>query len=131
VSRVVHFEIHADDPDRAERFYGEVFGWRITRWNGPFDYRLVSTGEGTPGIDGAIVARSEPLAGEGVGGYVCTISVEDIGATERSVLGAGGQRVRDRHEIPGVGLRAFFNDTEGNIFGVLQPAAQRPDPPPD
>ncbi len=133
MARVVHFEIHADDPGRAERFYGDVFGWTITRWQGPVEYRLVSTGEGSPGIDGAIIARSEPLAGEGVGigGYVCTISVEDIGATERQVLAAGGQRVRDRHAIPGIGLRAYFKDTEGNVFGALQPAAQGPDPPPD
>ncbi len=131
MARVVHFEIHADDPDRAERFYGEVFGWTITRWKGPLDYRLVSTGEGAPGIDGAIMARGEPPAGEGVGGYVCTISVEDMGATERRVLSAGGLRVRDPHEIPGIGLHAYFTDTEGNIFGVLQPAAGRPDPPPD
>jgi predicted enzyme related to lactoylglutathione lyase len=130
MARVVHFEIHADDPDRAERFYSDVFGWTITRWKGPVDYRLVSTGEGAPGIDGAIMARSEP-AGAGVGGYVCTITVDDIGATERLVLAAGGRRVRDRQAIPGIGLHAYFRDTEGNIFGVLQPAAQRPDPPPD
>jgi predicted enzyme related to lactoylglutathione lyase len=131
MARVVHFEIHADDPDRAAKFYGEVFGWTVTRWKGPVDYRLLSTGEGAPGIDGAIMARTEPLAGEGVGGYVCTITVEDIGATERRVLRAGGQRVRDRQQIPGIGLHAYFRDTEGNIFGALQQAALRPDPPPD
>jgi predicted enzyme related to lactoylglutathione lyase len=131
VGRVVHFEIHADDPDRAERFYSDVFGWTVMRWKGPDDYRLVTTGEGAPGIDGAIMARVETLGEEGVGGYVCTIAVEDIGDTERRVLRAGGHRVRDRHEIPGVGLHAYFKDTEGNVFGALQPAAGRPDPPPD
>jgi predicted enzyme related to lactoylglutathione lyase len=131
MNRVVHFEIHAEDPDRAERFYADVFGWTITRWKSPVDYRLLSTGEGTPGIDGAIMARGEPLAGKGVGGYVCTVSVEDLGATERRVLSAGGQRVRDRQAIPGIGLHAYFKDTEGNIFGALQPAARQPDPPPD
>jgi predicted enzyme related to lactoylglutathione lyase len=131
MSRVVHFEIHADDPDRAGRFYSEVFGWTITHWKGPVDYRLVRTGEGAPGIDGAIMARGEPPADEGVGGYVCTIAVEDIGTTERRVLGAGGRRVRDRQEIPGIGLHAYFKDTEGNTFGVLQSVELRPDPPPD
>jgi len=131
VTRVVHFEIHADDLDRAQRFYSEVFGWTVTNWKGPIDYRLVSTGEGAPGIDGAIMERSEPPGPRGVGGYVCTISVEDIGVTERRVLEAGGQRVLDRHEIPGIGLRAYFRDTEGNVFGALQPAAHRPDAPPD
>jgi predicted enzyme related to lactoylglutathione lyase len=131
MARVVHFEIHAEDPDRAERFYTDVFGWTVTRWKGPVDYRLVCTGEGSPGIDGAIMARTEPLSSDAVGAFVCTVVVEDIGATERQVLRAGGQRVRDRHEIPGVGLQAYFRDTEGNIFGVHQPVAGRPDPPPD
>ena len=27
VNRVVHFEIHADDIERAKKFYGDVFGW--------------------------------------------------------------------------------------------------------
>ncbi len=131
MTRVVHFEIHADDPDRAERFYSEVFGWTITHWKGPVDYRLVCTGENAPGIDGAIMSRPQPLADEGLGGYVCTIEVDDIGATERRVLSAGGQRHRDRQEIPGIGLHGYFKDTEGNVFGVLQAVAQRPDPPPD
>ncbi len=131
MSRVVHFEIQADDPDRAERFYCEVFGWTVTPWKGPVDYRLVNTGEGSPGIDGAIVARSQAGATEGSGAFVCTIAVEDIGTTERRVLGAGGQRLRDRQEIPGIGLHAYFKDTEGNVFGALQSVRQRPDPPPD
>lgn len=41
MGRVVHFEIHASDPDRAERFYAGVFGWSVQRWEGaPVDYRL-------------------------------------------------------------------------------------------
>jgi predicted enzyme related to lactoylglutathione lyase len=59
MGRVVHFEIHAADPDRAERFYRRVFDWEIRRWDGaPVDYRLITTGaDGEPGINGAIVER--------------------------------------------------------------------------
>src|SRR5215469_1323983 len=42
--RVVHFEIHAQEPERAARFYSEVFGWEITKWGGPVDYWLIKTG---------------------------------------------------------------------------------------
>ena len=31
MARVVHFEFNADDPERAGRFYGDVFGWRIEK----------------------------------------------------------------------------------------------------
>jgi predicted enzyme related to lactoylglutathione lyase len=45
VGRIVHFEIHCDDLDRAERFYNDVFGWTIARWDdSPIDYRLITTG---------------------------------------------------------------------------------------
>jgi predicted enzyme related to lactoylglutathione lyase len=50
MNRPVHFEIHAEDPERAASFYSELFGWKITKWDGPVDYWLVSTGSDTPGI---------------------------------------------------------------------------------
>lgn len=28
--RPIHFEIHAADPERAQRFYGALFGWSFT-----------------------------------------------------------------------------------------------------
>lgn len=37
--RVIHFEIHADKPERAMRFYHSVFGWDSTPLkNMPVDY---------------------------------------------------------------------------------------------
>src|SRR5207248_9917827 len=39
--RVVHFEVHADDPERAAKFYRELFGWRVEKWSGPVDYWMI------------------------------------------------------------------------------------------
>jgi uncharacterized protein len=124
MGRVVHFEIHASDLDRAERFYRDVFGWQVQKFDGPIDYRLLNTGPNTEaGIDGALVERRAPADGDGVIAYVCTIHVEDIRATEQKVKDAGGEQVVDRHEIPDVGQLSYFKDTEGNIFGAMQPAS--------
>jgi hypothetical protein len=50
------FEIPADDPGRAAKFYDDVFGWKVKKWDGPVDYWLVTTGEDEePGINGAII----------------------------------------------------------------------------
>ena len=38
MARVVHFEISADDPQRAVDFYARVFDWRSEKWDGPQDY---------------------------------------------------------------------------------------------
>jgi predicted enzyme related to lactoylglutathione lyase len=124
VGRVIHFEIHSSDLDRAERFYTAVFGWTVTRWDGaPIDYRLITTGTDTPGIDGAFVERVGEIDGVSVNAFVCTVSVDDIADTEAKVAAAGGEQVLDRMEIPGVGWVSYFKDTEGNVFGALQPVA--------
>jgi predicted enzyme related to lactoylglutathione lyase len=124
MGRVVHFEIHASDLDRAERFYRDVFGWDVQKFDGPIDYRLINTGPNSEaGIDGALVERRGGSDGEAVIAYVCTINVDDIEATEQKVSDAGGERVVDRQEIPDVGQLSYFKDSEGNIFGALQPAS--------
>lgn len=122
--RVVHFEIHAADPDRAERFYRRVFDWQVRRWDdAPVDYRLVTTGDDDEtGINGAIVKRRPGSEGVAVNAFVCTVSVADLAAVEAAVLAAGGEQVVDRQELENVGSFAYFKDTEGNIFGAMQAA---------
>src|SRR5256884_1809597 len=59
MSRVIHFEIPASDPERASAFYQKVFGWKIEKWPGPMEYWLVTTGtEGTPGINGGLMKNT-------------------------------------------------------------------------
>src|SRR5262245_24625789 len=76
MARVVHFEVHAEDPQRAVRFYSGLFGWEFTKWEGPQDYWLIKTGPGgQAGINGGMVRRHGPGPSEGqaVFGYVCTL----------------------------------------------------------
>ncbi len=62
--RVVHFEIYADEPDRALSFYTSVFGWQTQKWEGPQDYWLFSTGDpAQPGINGGLIQRRYPEPG--------------------------------------------------------------------
>lgn len=58
----IHFEIPVDGPDRADKFYGGVFGWSFQRFPGaPQYYGLATTGEGA-GIDGALMQRNPGTA---------------------------------------------------------------------
>ena len=114
--RVIHFEISADDPDRAISFYEEVFGWQINKWEGPIEYWLVSTGAAEePGIDGAIMRR-EP----NIDNTNNTIDVPDIDAYMEKIVKAGGKVVQSKIAVPGVGYSAVMLDTEGNTFGLMQ-----------
>lgn len=121
--RVVHFEIHSADPDAAAKFYSTIFGWKILKWDGPIEYWLVQTGEESRGIDGGIVRRQgdTPATGAAVNAYVCTIGVESLDDTLASILANGGEITVAKHEIPGVGMLAYFKDRDGSIFGVMQP----------
>jgi uncharacterized protein len=123
MGRVVHFEIHASDPQRAIKFYEAVFGWKITKWEGPIEYWLIKTGDGPPGIDGAILPRSGvPEEQAPPKGFVCTVAVDAIDQAISAIETAGGKIVVPKWEIPGVGTIAYAHDTELNVFGVLQPA---------
>lgn len=113
--RVIHFEIHADDPGRAVRFYKKVFDWKIMKWKGPADYWLVTTGEDTqPGINGAIMHRTNK------GTTYNTIDVPSVDEFIQKIVKAGGKVVTKKTTVPGVGYMAYCKDTEGNVFGIMQ-----------
>ena len=120
--RVVHFEIPADNPERASKFYSEVFGWQIEKWDGPFDYWMVTTGpEGEMGINGGIMRRTGELNGGSPTAYVCTVGIDSLDQYIAKVEAHGGKIVVPKMEIPGVGWMAYCKDTEGNQFGLMQP----------
>ena len=115
--RPVHFEIPAENPERAMKFYREVFNWSFTKWDGPMDYWIVSTGQpGEPGIDGGLMPRRDPAQP-----CVNTIAVSNLDESLKAVDQSGGTCVVPKMPIPGVGWLAYCKDTEGHIFGVMQP----------
>ena len=121
MARVVHFELAADDPERATEFYKNVFGWQIQKWDGPQDYWLATTGaKDTPGIDGAIMRRDPSMPA-----VVNTIDVAALDDMIATVKAHGGTLVAPKMTIPHVGYFAYCQDTEGNTFGMMQsdPAA--------
>jgi predicted enzyme related to lactoylglutathione lyase len=113
--RIAHFEIPADEPERAVEFYESVFGWKIEKWEGPADYWLVTTGEAPePGINGVIERRSEGDVTRN------TVDVADVDEYVRKVEAAGGKVVKPKTALAGVGWYAYCADTEGNVFGMMQ-----------
>ncbi len=114
--RVVHFEIAANDPDKAAAFYQEVFGWKITKWEGPQEYWLVETGEeGDPGINGGLLRPNDIFSGT-----VNTVDVPDMDDYIERIKQNGGEIVVEKHAIPGVGYNAYAKDVSGTLFGVHQ-----------
>lgn len=114
--RVVHFEIDAEKPERAVKFYEKVFGWKIKKWEGPVEYYLISTGKETePGIDGGLSKRTESEPST-----VNTIDVSSVDEFIKKVEANGGKIIRPKRAVIGVGYMAYFEDPEGNVFGIME-----------
>jgi len=126
MSRVVHFEIQADDVERAKAFYAAVFEWSFQDYSQVVNatYWGVVTGpEDQPGINGGLLQRPAPppAEGQGTNSYVCTMSVSDYDETERRILDAGGKVALPKMALPGMAWQGYYLDTEGNTFGIHQP----------
>lgn len=126
MGRVVHFEIHVDDMERAKKFYSEVFGWTYEDWTdfaGSPYWGTVTGKEDESGIEGALMPRNgeSPKIGQSVNAFVCTIGVEDYDATEAKILELGGTLAMPKTALTGMAWQGYYIDTEGNIIGIHQP----------
>jgi uncharacterized protein len=125
MDRVVHFEIPAENLERAKKFYSENFGWKLNQL-GPEvgNYVLVHTGptdaEGMPQdrafINGGMMPR-DPSASS----PVLVIAVADADRAVEQVTKSGGRLVGEILDIPNVGRYARVEDTEGNVIAVIKP----------
>lgn len=126
MGRPIHFEIHADDVERAKTFYAAVFDWQFEDWSAfaGIPYFGVTTGEeGTPGINGAIMQRAGGGAGPGapVNGAVLTMGSEDYDRDHDKILAAGGQVALPKQALTGMAWQGYYLDPEGNVLGIHQP----------
>ena len=113
--RITHFDIPADDPNRAQKFYCEVFDWKFEKWDGPTDYWMATTGTEEPGINGGLSKRMP-----GQIGITNTITVSSVDEFSKKIMEKGGQMIVPKMPIPGIGWFAQCTDTEGNIFGIIE-----------
>jgi predicted enzyme related to lactoylglutathione lyase len=122
MSRVIHFEIHAENPERAIAFYKALLGWEFNSWGGPMEYWLITTGpDDKPGINGGLIKRRGVIDGEAVIAFVCTVDVDNLDGKLAQAVDLGGAVALPKMPVPGIGWLAYAKDTEGNIFGIMQP----------
>jgi len=126
---IVHFEIPADQPERAAKFYRDLFGWNIERWENPggLEYWMVGTvptnpdgRPAGPGVNGGLMRRTFP--GQGPVNYIAVENVDEFVAKAERL---GAKVVLGKTPVPSMGWFAQLADTEGNTFAIwqLDPAA--------
>lgn len=124
--KVAHFEIPADDLERAKKFYTEAFGWTMDPVPN-MEYTLVRTTEvdekGMPkalgAINGGMMKRQAPIEHP-----VITIVVENIDVSLKAIKKLGGKMAQKKMPVPGMGFSAYFVDSEGNLMGLFEPTME-------
>jgi predicted enzyme related to lactoylglutathione lyase len=128
---VVHFEIHASEPQRLIDFYSELLGWEFTQF-GDVPYWSIVTGEGAIGntaaapglgINGGLTQRMgpKPDVGAPINGCNIVIGVDDVDALMRRGLELGGAEALPAEDMQGVGRVGYLRDPDENVFGLISP----------
>jgi predicted enzyme related to lactoylglutathione lyase len=124
-----HFEIHADDVTRAKAFYAGLFGWDFAPMLGgeEVDYHLIEGDQigSAKGVTGGLMKRmgAIPAPGTPVRGGTMTFEVSDCDERYVWALANGGAEALPPMDYAGVGRCAYVEDGEGNIVGMITPAA--------
>jgi uncharacterized protein len=124
---VIHFELPAEDRERAKAFYSKAFDWKMNQLGAEMgDYVTVETAETDennmvrgPGINGGIYQKHlvDPLGQQ----PTVVIAVENLEESTENIKSAGGTIHGTPYDIPGIGRYVSFIDTEGNRISILEP----------
>jgi predicted enzyme related to lactoylglutathione lyase len=114
--RPVHFDLTVDNPERAMKFYREIFGWKFEKWDGPMEYWMITTGdEKEPGINGGLSKRGESNMPN-----MNTVGVTSVDKFSKMIQDEGGKVLVPKTPILGIGWFATCQETEGNTFGIME-----------
>src|SRR6266404_6073594 len=118
---IIWFEIPADKPERARKFYGALFGWKINRFPGMTDYWHINTGGADASPDGGLMARKHPEQP-----IINYINVESVEKSAAKVQKLGGRICMSKTAVPEMGYFVICEDTEGNTFALweINPSAK-------
>lgn len=113
---IVHFDVPAEDVERAKIFYSALLGWKYESYP-EMQYNLITTTnlDGTPGVGGGMGKRMEPSQR-----MLNYFGVSSIDAAMNQVKTLGGKVLTEKMAVPGMGFLANCMDTEGNMFGLWQ-----------
>ncbi|WP_340198839.1 VOC family protein [Ascidiimonas sp. W6] len=118
MATIIHFDISADDIQRAKHFYEQLFGWNIEKFpNSAQDYYIIETKttKGEKGITGGIAKREK--AYQKITNF---IQVDSIDESIAKVKELGGQIIEPKTAISNVGTISGCKDTEDNILGLIE-----------
>ena len=117
LSTIVHFDLPADDLERAKTFYSSLFGWTFEMAPGYTDFYFIGTtgDDKTPGVGGGLGKRGAP--DQKITNF---IGVRPIDTSLKEVVRLGGKVMLPKTAVEKYGYMALCKDTEGNSFGLWE-----------
>lgn len=112
-ARVVHFEVVSNgDAKEVQKFYADLFGWKIDA-NNELGYGLVSADDA--GVAGGVSGSTDPNLPGHVTFYM---QVDDPDVVLKEVEARGGKTILPTTEVvPGTTI-ALFTDPWGSLIGL-------------
>lgn len=120
--QLAHFSINVNDMERAQAFYGGVFGWTFHAYGPPGFFMLGLVGTDAKPLPpvASMQLRREIVPGAKMLGCECTIAVSNIDDAIAKILSNGGRIVMSKCTLPAIGRLVFFQDPEENILGAME-----------
>jgi|GEM_PF-246061 len=111
---IVWTELAANDPEQSAKFYQDLFDWKHSYMEAPYDYHSFMAGEiggGFSKIDNQLYSANDT---------VIFIASEDVEADQTAITNAGGTVEGDVIDIPQIGRMLFWRDLDENRFALFQ-----------
>jgi predicted enzyme related to lactoylglutathione lyase len=116
---VVHFEVLGSDGEKLQKFYADLFGWKVDADN-PMKYGMVNRDDNLNpdgiGIGGGIAGMPD----SGPGHVTIYVEVPDVEASLAKAEKLGATRLMGPEQVPGGPEIGLFSDFEGHIMGVVK-----------
>ncbi len=109
----VHVELHTHDPEKAKKFYTELFEWKLEDVPG-MDYTIINVGDGT---GGGMMKSPMP---EAMPQWVPYVLVDDVAAATAKAKSLGAKVLADITEIPDMGKFSMLMDPTGAAFALWE-----------
>jgi predicted enzyme related to lactoylglutathione lyase len=114
-------DLSSSDVDRAQEFYGTVFGWTFESAGPDCGGYVTASVAGKP-VAGLLANNPEWNAPDGWTTYFHTA---DIQATVKAATSAGGTNCVEPLEVSQRGWMALGSDPAGAVYGLWQPRSHR------
>ena len=116
MASIVWFEVPADNVERAKKFYGGLFGWKIEKMSGPMEYWHMDTGGSDGSPDGGVMKRQNPEH-RGITNYIGVASVDESAAKVEKL---GGKVFIRKTAVPKMGYFVVCQGMENNVFALWE-----------